>query len=398
VRSLSRRPPVSGDNLVLTLDAKLQEVAYRAFGDFRGALVAIDPRTGGILALVSKPGFDPNLFVDGIDAQTWAEINNSPDKPMTNRALQGQYPPGSTFKVFMAIAGLELGRRSPQYTINDPGYFTLAGAGHQWRDWKKGGHGAVDLHRSLVISCDTYYYGLANELGIDNIFNVISKFGFGRRTGIDIDGESVGILPSQEWKMRRFKQKWFAGDTISVGIGQGYNIATPLQLAHGMAVVAADGKVYRPHLVQQVQDSRTSQLQNVAPQLTSVIALKPDTLERVKKALIDVTRPGGTAGRAGAGTPYTFAGKTGTAQVVAMRQGERYVESRTPERHRDHALFIAFAPAENPTIAIAVLAENGGHGGSTAAPIARKLLDYFLLGKDPEPLRRDKVEDDEPND
>ncbi len=396
VRSLSRKSPVSGNNLILTLDAKLQEVAYRAFGDYRGALVAIDPRSGAILALMSKPGFDPNLFVDGIDAQSWAEINESLDKPMNNRALQGAYPPGSTFKPFMALAGLELGKRSPSYTINDPGYFTMAGAGHQWRDWKKGGHGAVDLHKSLVISCDTYYYGLANDLGIDNIFNFIGQFGFGKRTGIDIDGEAVGILPSQAWKMRRFKQKWFAGDTISVGIGQGYNIATPLQLAHGMAVIAANGAVYRPHLVQGIQDSRTSQLQSMASQLVATVPMKPDHLERVKKALIDVTRPGGTAARAGAGTPYTFAGKTGTAQVVSMRGG--YSESRVHERHRDHAWFIAYAPAENPTIAIAVLAENGGHGGATAAPIARKLFDYYLLGKQPEPLRRDKVEEDDTND
>ncbi len=398
VRSLSRRPPVSGNNLVLTLDARLQEVAYRAFGDFRGALVAIDPRSGGVLALVSKPGFDPNLFVDGIDSQTWAEINNSPDKPMNNRALQGTYPPGSTFKPFMALAGLELGKRSAQYTINDPGFFTLGGAGHRWRDWKKGGHGAVDLHRSLVISCDTYYYGLANELGIDNIFNFISQFGFGKRTGIDIDGESVGILPSQQWKMRRFKQKWFAGDTISVGIGQGYIISTPLQLAHGTSIIAANGTVYRPHLVQHVQDSRTYQLQSNAPQAAGIVAIKPDNLERVKNALVDVTRPGGTAARSGAGAPYTFAGKTGTAQVIAMKPGESYVASRVNERHRDHALFIAYAPAENPTIALAVLVENGGGGSATAAPIARKLLDYYLLGKDPEPLKRDRVDYDDTSD
>ena len=395
VRSLSRRSPLSGNNLALTLDAKLQEVAYRAFGDFRGALVAIDPRNGAILALVSKPGFDPNLFVDGIDAQTWSEINNSPDKPMSNRALQGTYPPGSTFKPFMALAGLEVGKRSPHYTINDPGFFTLAGAGHQWRDWKKGGHGAVDLHKSIVISCDTYYYGLANELGIDNIFNFISQFGFGKRTGIDIDGESVGILPSQEWKMRRFKQKWFAGDTISVGIGQGYMIATPLQLAHATAAIAANGTVYRPRLVQHVQDSRTSQLQSVAPHVVGAVAAKPENLQRVQKAMVDVTKSG-TAARASAGAPYTFAGKTGTAQVVSMRGS--YVESRVHDRHRDHALFIAYAPAEKPTIAVAVLVENGGHGGSTAAPIARKIFDFFLLGKEPEPLKRDKVEYDDTSD
>jgi penicillin-binding protein 2 len=396
VRSLSRQPPVSGNNLILTIDAKLQEVAYRAFGDFRGALVAIDPRDGSVLALVSKPGFDPNLFVDGIDAQTWSEINNSPDKPMNNRALQGTYPPGSTIKPFMALAGLEIGKRSPHYTINDPGFFTLGGAGHQWRDWKKGGHGAVDLHKSIVISCDTYYYGLATELGIDNIFRYLTQFGFGRRTGIDIDGESVGILPSTEWKMRRYKQKWFAGDTVSVGIGQGYLITTPLQLAHATAAIAANGAVHQPRLVQHVQDSRTWQLQSTAPIAAGAIAVKPENLERVQKAMVDVTRPGGTAARSGAGAPYLFGGKTGTAQVIALK--DKYVASRIEERFRDHALFIAYAPAEKPTIALAVLAENGGGGSATAAPIARKVLDYYLLGKEPEPLKRDKVEHDETND
>ena len=384
VRTLSRTPPSSGDNLVLSLDLKLQEIAWQAFGERRGALVAIEPNSGAVLAFVSKPGFDPNLFVDGIDPQSWDALNKSIDRPMTNRALQGQYPPGSTFKPFMALAGLALGKRSAQYTISDPGFYTLPGLSHQYRDWKKGGHGAVDLHRSLVISCDTYYYGLATDLGIDAIHDYIGQFGLGKKTGIDLPGEMPGILPSSEWKMRRYRQKWFAGDTVSVGIGQGYNIATPLQLAHATAVLAANGKVYRPHLVSHVQDVRSRTLKPIGAELVRSIAIKPEQLQQVRSALVDVTRPGGTAAQAGAGAPYSFAGKTGTAQVVAIKQGESYNESRVHERHRDHAWFIAYAPAENPTIALAVLVENGGHGSSAAAPIARIVLDYWLLGKLPD--------------
>jgi len=384
VRTLSRIPPTSGDNLVLSLDLKLQEIAWQAFGDRRGALVALEPNTGAVLAFVSKPGFDPNLFVDGIDPQSWESLIKSPDRPMTNRALQGQYPPGSTFKPFMALAGLALGKRSPHYAISDPGFFTLPGVAHQYRDWKKGGHGVVDLHRSLVISCDTYYYGLATELGIDNIHNYVRQFGLGAKTGIDLPGEMPGILPSTEWKMRRYKQKWFAGDTVSVGIGQGYNIATPLQLAHSTAVLAANGKAYRPQMVSHVRDARDGNLRPMPAELVRSVSIAPEHLQRVRAAMVDVTRPGGTAAQAGAGAPYSFAGKTGTAQVVAIKQGESYDERRVQERHRDHAWFIAFAPAENPTIALVVLVENGGHGSSAAAPIARQVFDYWLLGKQPD--------------
>ncbi|RPI43980.1 MAG: penicillin-binding protein 2, partial [Betaproteobacteria bacterium] len=384
VRTLSRTPPTSGDNLVLSLDLKLQEVAWQAFGDRRGALVAIEPNSGSVLAFVSKPGFDPNLFVDGIDPQSWEALIKSPDRPMTNRALQGQYPPGSTFKPFMALAGLALGKRTPHFAISDPGFFTLPGLSHQYRDWKKGGHGIVDLHRSIVISCDTYYYGLATDLGIDNIHNYVRQFGLGSRTGIDLPGEMSGILPSQEWKMRRYRQKWFAGDTVSVGIGQGYNIATPLQLAHATAVLAANGKAYRPQMVSHLKDARDGTLRPIQAELLRSVAIAPDHLQRVRAAMVDVTRPGGTAAQAGAGAPYSFAGKTGTAQVIAIKQGESYDERRVNERHRDHAWFIAFAPAENPTIAVVVLVENGGHGSSAAAPIARQVFDYWLLGKLPD--------------
>ena len=386
IRTLSRRSPVSGNNLTLTIDSRLQEVADQAFGQFRGALVAIEPKSGEVLAFVSKPGFDPNLFIDGIDPVNWDALNNSPDKPLNNRALRGQYPPGSTFKPFMALAGLELGKRTPSYTISDPGFFTLPGNSHRYRDWKVGGHGSVDLHKSIVISCDTYYYGLANDLGPDNIFSFIGQFGFGRKTGIDIEGESTGLLPSREWKMRRHKQKWYAGDTISVGIGQGYNLATPLQLAFATAVLANNGTVIRPHLVRSILDAATNQIQGVpAAKPVATLALKPENLELVKQAMIAVTQPGGTATRVGVGAPYLTAGKTGTAQVIAIKQNEKYVESKVAERHRDHALFIAYAPADDPKIAFAILVENGGHGGATAGPIARTILDYFLLGKLPPP-------------
>ncbi len=383
VRTLSRTPPTSGNNLTLHADLKLQQVAEQAFGNFRGALVAIEPKTGGVLAYLSKPGFDTNLFVDGIDPQNWDLLNNSPDKPMVNRAMHGQYPPGSTFKPFMALAGLELNKRTPSYGINDPGFYSLPGTSHRYRDWKAGGHGYVDLHKSLVISCDTYYYGLAVDLGIDNIFNFISHFGFGKKTGIDIEGERTGLLPSTEWKMKRFKQKWYVGDTVSVGIGQGYNLATPLQLAVATATIANSGTQMRPQLVRQIENSKTNVISPRPAETISVLPIKPENMALVRNALVDVTRPGGTAARASAGAPYAMAGKTGTAQVVGMKQGEKYVESRVAERHRDHALFIAYAPADDPKIAIAVLVENGGHGGSTAAPIARAVFDYYLLGKLP---------------
>ncbi|MBK8570263.1 MAG: penicillin-binding protein 2 [Nitrosomonadales bacterium] len=391
VRVLSRTPPVSGNNLVLTIDAKLQEIAEQALGNYRGALVAIDPSNGEVLAFVSKPGYDPNLFIDGIDEQSWNELNNSPDVPLNNRALRGQYSPGSTIKPFMALAGLHYNKRAPGYTISDPGYFSLPGSRHRYRDWKKEGHGSVDLFKSIVVSCDTYYYGLATELGIDNIYSFFSEFGFGKKTGIDMEGEVSGLMPSQEWKQKRYKQRWYAGDTVSVGIGQGYNLVTPLQLAYATATLANDGVAYRPHLLKEVQISRTSEKRTLATTPESNLNLNSEHLALVKSAMVAVTQPGGTAAKAGADAPYTFAGKTGTAQVIGIKQGEKYIESKIQERHRDHAWFMAFAPSDQPKIALAVLVENGGHGSSTAAPIARKVLDYFLLGKVPQPLL---IEDD----
>lgn len=381
IRVLSRTPPTPGNNLILSLDLGLQEAAEKAFGDHRGALVALDPNNGEILAFVSKPGYDNNLFIGGIDQENWNLLNNSIDRPLNNRALRGVYPPGSTFKPFMALAALELGKRTPEYSMSDPGYFSLPGVDRRYRDWKPGGHGRVNLHKSLVVSCDTYYYSLANDLGIDNIHSFISQFGLGKKTGIDIEGEVSGLLPSSAWKMRQYNQKWYAGDTISVSIGQGYNLATPLQLAVATMIIANNGKVYLPHLVKKIQNSQTGEIENIPAKLLNTLNLKPHHLDIIKSALVDVTRPGGTAAKASINAAYTFAGKTGTSQVIGIKQGERYNEKSINERHRDHAMFIAYAPAEDPKIALAVLVENTGTGGSTAAPIARQVFDYFLLEK-----------------
>jgi penicillin-binding protein 2 len=383
VHSLARTEPVSGNDLVLSLDLNLQQIAEQAFGTRRGALVAIDPATGEILAFVSQPGYDPNLFVDGIDQANWDALNQSPDKPLTNRALRGQYPPGSTIKPFMALAGLHYQKRTPESTIFDPGYFAFAGSAHHYRDWKPEGHGTVDMHRSIVQSCDTYYYSLANDLGIDATHDYLTRFGFGERTGIDLDGELSGVLPSRSWKRARFHADWFGGETVIGGIGQGYNLMTPLQMASAVATLANGGVAFKPHLVRAIRDSRSGQLHEIKPERTRDAEIPARDFEVVRSAMVDVMRPGGTAAAAGAGTSYAFAGKSGTAQVVTVKQNEKYVESRVRERNRDHAWFIGFAPAESPRIAFAVLVENGGHGGIAAAPIARQVADYWLLGKRP---------------
>ena len=383
VRNISRTAPVSGNNLTLTLDAKLQEITEKAFGDRRGALVAIDPSTGGILAMVSTPTFDPNLFVDGIRSDDWDLLNNSPDRPMVNRALNGAYPPGSTFKPFMALAALELGKRTPGQTISDPGFFTFGG--HTFRDDKKGGHGLVDMYKSIVQSCDTYYYMLANDMGIDNIARFMGPLGLGQRTGVDIEGESEGVLPSPEWKKRRFKnpaqQKWFAGETISIGIGQGYNAYTPIQLAQAVSALANNGVIYRPHLVNYITNSKTGEKTLIEPEPLRTLPWKQQNIDFIKKAMVGVNKEG-TGARAFAGAEYESGGKTGTAQLFSLK-GADYKSGKLKQELRDHALFIAFAPADHPKIALAVLVENGGFGAQSAAPIARMVIDYYLLGKSP---------------
>jgi len=381
VHSLARKEPVSGNDLTLSIDLGLQQVAENAFGNRRGALVAIEPSTGEVLAFVSQPGFDPNLFVDGIDQANWENLNQSIDKPLNNRASRGLYPPGSTIKPFMALAGLQTKHRTPESVIQDPGYFAFPGSSHRYRDWKPEGHGTVDLHRSIVQSCDTYYYTLANELGIDVMHDYLAQFGFGEKTGIDLEGELPGVLPSRAWKKTRFHQEWFGGETVISGIGQGYNQMTPLQMAGAVAALANGGKFYQPHIVKSIRESATGNRRDIKPVLVRDAGLREEDFNAVRDAMVDVLLPGGTAAQAGAGTPYKFAGKTGTAQVVAIKQNEKYVESRVKERNRDHAWFVGFAPADAPRIALAVLVENGGHGGTSAAPIARQVVDYWLLGK-----------------
>jgi penicillin-binding protein 2 len=386
IRTLSRTPPVPGTNLVLSIDIELQKVIEEAFGDFRGALVAIEPETGDVLAYVSRPGFDPNLFVDGIDAQSWTELNTSLDRPLMNRPLSGTYPPGSTFKPFMALAALELGKRRPEQGISDAGFFMLGG--HRFNDDKPGGHGYIDMYRSIVMSCDTYYYQLGNEMGIDAISGFMKQFGFGSPTGIDLEHEKGGVLPSQEWKRERFKknraaQKWVGGDTVSISIGQGYNSYTMLQLAHAVSTLANNGVIMKPHLVKILEDGGTKQRTLTVAKESGRIPLKQENIEVIKRAMVGVMNDqSGTGFMAFRNAGYVAGGKTGTAQVVGLK-GAKYNHSMTPERLRDNALFTAFAPADKPKIAIAMVVENAGFGAQYAAPIARKALDYYLLGKRP---------------
>jgi penicillin-binding protein 2 len=399
IRTLKTTPAQAGNNVVLTLDMRLQRVAENAFGARRGAVVAIEPGTGAVLALVSKPGFDLNLFVDGIDPQAWTELNNSPDRPLNNRAIAGVYPPGSTFKPFMALAALELGKRTPRSTINDPGYFVFGD--RRFRDSKPGGHGIVDLHKSIVVSSDTYYYMLANDMGIDAIAGFMKQLGLGQLTGIDLQGEATGVLPSPEWKMKRFRrpeqQRWYPGETISIGIGQGYNAYTPIQLAQAMATVAANGAMYRPRVVGHVENPRSRERKSFEPELVQQVPLRKEWVQFVKQAMAGVNKEG-TGARAFAKAEYTSGGKTGTAQVIAMKQNEKYDEKKVDERHRDHSLFIAFAPLDNPIIALLTIVENGGFGARAAAPITRTVLDYYLLGKLPPGLQEPTPEDEIPDD
>lgn len=377
IRSLSTSAPQSGRNLVLTLDMGLQREITKELEGKRGTVIAIEPKTGDILAFVSHPSYDPNLFVDGIDYDTWNALNADEDRPLMNRALRGTYPIGSTFKPFMALAALETKSRDPKKIIYDNGHFQLGN--HVFRDSTKGrGYGPVDMHRSIVVSSDVYYYSLAQDMGIDKIHDFMKPFGFGQITGIDLVGEARGILPSKEWKKRRFKKPWLTGDTISIGIGQGYNSFTILQLAHAVATLANDGVVMQPHLVKKIVNSTTGEEEIIAKDPVDVIPLKKENVQLIKNAMHDVTVKG--TGRAiFAKTPYTVAGKTGTAQVLGIKQGATYDKDKIKERHRDHSLFIAFAPVEKPEIALAIMVENGGFGAAAAAPLARKILDYYLV-------------------
>jgi penicillin-binding protein 2 len=323
------------------------------------------------------------MFVDGIDTDNWNLLNDSLDKPLINRPIRGAYPPGSTLKPFVALAGLENGKRAPPFAISDPGYFVLPGSSHRYRDWKPEGHGRVDIVRAITISCDTFFYGLALDLGIDKLASYLSHFGFGQLTDLDIAGERSGLLATPEWKEKRFKQPWYAGETVITGIGQGYTLVTPMQLAFATAMLANNGVGVKPHLVASIRDSQTGKIHPQPIQTLERIPVSPENLALVKQGMIGVTQPGGTAASMGAGAGYTIAAKTGTAQVIGVAQNQKYNASQVDEYHRDHGLFIAYAPAEAPKIALAIIVENGGHGGSVAGPIARQVMDYYLLGKMP---------------
>ena len=379
VRRLASHPSTPGDSVRLSIDIQLQKLIEEMYGERRGALVAIDPQNGEILAFVSKPTYDPNLFVEGIDQETWDELNNSLDKPLLNRAIRGTYPPGSTYKPFMALAALETGKRSPGTTIMDGGSWTFAG--HTFRS----GHalGAVDLHRSIVKSSNVYYYQLANDMGVNAIHDFMKPLGFGQVTGVDIPGETRGVLPSTDWKRATYKrpeqQKWYGGETISLGIGQGYNNFTMLQLANATATLAAGGVHHVPHLVKARQDPLSLQFKDLPLAPPENLGYKPENVAAVKRGMVGVTQEGTSRGVM-AGAAYLSGGKTGTAQAVTIGQKSRYNAARLSEYQRDHSLYIAFAPADNPRIAIAAIVENAGFGAAHAAPLVRRVMDYWLAG------------------
>ncbi|MEN8168289.1 MAG: penicillin-binding protein 2 [Pseudomonadota bacterium] len=377
LRVLESQPPQPGQNLYLFLDMQLQQIALEALGDYNGAVAAIEIETGGVLALVSKPGFDPNLFVEGISSKAYKALSDSRDKPLFNRAIRGQYPPGSTIKPFIGLAGLELGVVEFHQETYCPGYYQLPGKEHKYRDWKKRGHGKVDMQKAIIQSCDVYYYELARTLGIDRLHQYLAGFGFGQRSGIDLNGELRGLLPSRDWKRERRRQAWYPGETLIVGIGQGYFLTTPLQLAAATATLANRGKRIAPRVIASLEQADGTQLASHG-QISYQSQVKPQHWEEIISAMTDVVEgPRGTARRIRS-DHYRIAGKTGTAQVFTVKQEEEYDEDTVEKHKRDHALFIAFAPVENPRIAVAVVVENGGHGGSVAAPIARKVMDQYL--------------------
>jgi len=378
LRMLEQRPPRAGKDLRLYLSSRLQRAAHAALGERRGAIVAIAPRTGGILALVSRPDFDPNLFVKGISAADYKALRDSPDKPLLNRAVRGQYPPGSTVKPFIALGGLEGGIVDPADSEWCPGYYRLPGHRRKYRCWSRWGHGRTTMKKAIVRSCDVYFYKLAHAMGIDRLHDFLAGFGFGRRSGIDIAGELGGLLPSRAWKKRARAQVWFPGETLITGIGQGFFIATPLQLAAATATLAARGRLIRPRVVRAVGGGGAEAAREFPTQVRR-LPLASHNLDRIIDAMEKVVAGARGTARHIRTDAYRIAGKTGTAQVFSVKQNAHYRESEVAERMRDHALFVAFAPVEDPRIAVAVVVENGGHGGVVAAPIARRIMDSYLL-------------------
>lgn len=383
LRELQQTAPTPGKNLYLSLDIGVQRVAEAEFAGRRGAAVAIDPRNGEVIAFVSMPGFDPNLFVTGIDVETYNELQNSLDRPLFNRALRGQYPPGSTLKPFVGLAGLESNKIALDTSIFCPGWYRLPGDSHKYRDWKEHGHGFTTMDKAIVESCDVYFYDLALNLGIDLMHDYLAHFGFGAPTGIDLKDESSGLLPSRDWKRARRGQPWYPGETLITGIGQGYTLVTPLQLAYATAVISMHGAHTPPHLLRAV-GSAAQEAELLPAPITNVPIRNRgnwDAIITAMKRVVSSER--GTAQAIGRKAPFPIAGKTGTAQVFSIKQDEKYVEKDVAERLRDHSLFIAFSPPENPRIALAVMAENAGHGSTAAAPIARKMIDQYLGSQPP---------------
>ena len=390
VRVLKNVPSKMGQTLRLGMDIRMQQEADRILGDRRGALVAINPQDGTVLAFVSKPSFDPNLFIDGIDSDTWKMLNDDWKKPLINRVTQGLYPPGSTFKPFMGMALLESGKITQNTIVSAPGAWSIPGSRHIFRDSVRSGHGSANLSKAIQVSSDTFFYRLGYEMGIDKASPYLAQFGFGQKTGIDLPSEYTGVLPSREWKAKRFAKssdptakEWRAGEMVSVSIGQGYNAYTPLQMAHATASLANNGVVHQPHLVKEILDFGARKITRINPNPERQIPFKADNFEYVKRAMEKVLKPGGTAHRIGGGLAYTMGGKTGTAQVVQIKQGGRYNAAALREQHRDHAWFISFAPLEKPEIAIAVILENGGWG-AYAAPLAREMTDFYMLHVKPQ--------------
>jgi len=384
MRRLSSSKATPGDTVVLSIDIKLQNLVEQMFGERRGALVALNPKNGDVLAFVSKPTFDSNLFVEGIDQENWQMLNESSDRPLLNRALRGTYPPGSTYKPFMALAALETGTRKPDTLINDPGFYMFGG--HRFGSPENERGGIMDMRRAIVESSNAYFYSLANELGVDTMHDFMKPLGFGQLTGIDVQGEVRGVLPSQEWKRRYYSkpehQKWYAGETISLGIGQGYNSFTMLQLAQATATLANLGVKHTPRLVLATVDPSTRARTETRAAPPEDLKLSPENIKTIMQAMVGVTQEG-TSARAFAGAAYLSGGKTGTAQAVSLAKNEKYNAARMDERQRDHALYIAFAPAQDPQIALAVIVENAGFGSASAAPIARRVFDYWLLQQYP---------------
>jgi penicillin-binding protein 2 len=382
LRVVTRTPPVPGHDIYLTVDADLQRLAIDALAENNGAIIALAPATGEILAFVSKPTFDPNQFVNGISKVRYNALLRSSDRPLFNRALQAQYPPGSTIKPLVALAGLETGVRHPDDEIWCPGWYSLQGDKHRYRDWLKRGHGRVNLTRSIAESCDVYYYTLAHDLGIGRLHETLSKFGLGRPTGIDLPGETGGLLPSAQWKRRARNLPWYPGETLITGIGQGFMLTSPLQLAYATSILANRGGRMVPHVVGQIEDPVAHKASEIGIYERPRLVLNdPSHWDSVIQAMAEVVHGlRGTARRSAIGAKYRFAGKTGTAQLFGIAQDETADNDKTPKHLRDHALFIAFAPLEDPEIAVAVVVENGGSGSRAAAPVARKVIDYYLTG------------------